>query len=480
MTPAQRLLMPHGSYFAGLLTKLFLSSAMTFFRITRLGLMSVLIAATAGAQPVKPTPRQLAWQQLETTAFLHFTVNTFTDKEWGDGTESPAIFNPTRLDARQWVKALYEAGFRMAILTAKHHDGFCLWPSKMTEHSVKNSPYKNGQGDIVREVADACREYGLKFGVYLSPWDRHEPRYGTASYNDYYKSQLTELLTNYGPIAEVWFDGAKGDNAKDMTYDFEGYWALVRQLQPDAVMFSDAGPDVRWVGNEAGNAGETCWSTINTTGLAPGVADPKYLNVGDPAGNRWIPAETDVSIRPGWFYHPAEDKKVRSAQNLVNLYYQAVGRNSLLLLNVPPNREGLLSEPDVAAIKEFRRILNETFRTNLIVKNNRLTDRKLASAVSLPVNLPLVTELDGEQSFDRIMIQENIANGQHVVGGRVEYWDGVRWQLIQSFTTVGYKRLLRFPAVRGSKVRLTVVQANGPVQIAELGVFKASDLETRR
>ena len=227
-----------------------------------------LIAFAATAQP-KPTARQLAWQQRETTAFLHFTVNTFTDKEWGDGTESPAVFNPTRLDARQWVRALKAGGFKLAILTAKHHDGFCLWPSKLTEHSVKNSPYKGGKGDIVREVADACREYGLKFGVYLSPWDRHEPRYGTAAYNDYYKAQLRELLTNYGPIAEVWFDGAKGENAKNMSYDFAGYWALVRQLQPNAVMFSDAGPDVRWVGNESGNAGETCWSTIDTTGLAP-------------------------------------------------------------------------------------------------------------------------------------------------------------------------------------------------------------------
>ena len=431
-------------------------------------------AQTDSAKTPRPAPRQLAWQQLETTAFLHFTVNTFTDKEWGDGTEEPAIFNPTKLDARQWIKALRDAGFKLAIITAKHHDGFCLWPSKLTEHSVKNSPYKNGKGDVVREVADACREFGLKFGVYLSPWDRHESRYGTAAYNDFYKAQLRELLTNYGPVAEVWFDGAKGENAKDMTYDFAGYWALVRQLQPQAVMFSDAGPDVRWVGNESGNAGETCWSTINTDGLAPGVADPKYLNRGDPTGKKWIPAETDVSIRPGWFYHPAEDTKVRSAQNLVDLYYQSVGRNSLLLLNVPPNREGLLSEPDVANLTAFRRILNETFRMNLVAKNPKLTDKKLDTFVPLSATQPLTIDLNAEQSFDRILIQENIANGQRIASGRVEYWNGTNWQALQTFTTVGYKRLLRFPAVRSSCIRLMVTNAGGPVQLAEVGVYKAS------
>ena len=436
-------------------------------------LLTLLMALSAHAQP-QPSPRQLAWQQLETTAFLHFTVNTFTDKEWGDGTESPAVFNPAKLDARQWIRTLRDAGFKLAIITAKHHDGFCLWPSKLTEHSVKNSPWKDGKGDVVRDVADACREFGLKFGVYLSPWDRHESRYGTAAYNDYYKAQLRELLTNYGPIAEVWFDGAKGENAKDMTYDFAGYWALVRQLQPQAVMFSDVGPDVRWVGNEAGNAGETCWSTINTKGMAPGVADPKYLNRGEPLGKFWIPAETDVSIRPGWFYHPAEDANVRSAQNLVDLYYQSVGRNSLLLLNVPPNREGLLSEPDVVSLLAFRRILNETFRTNVVTDSPKLTDGKLSTFVTLSANQPLSIELNGEQTFDRILIQENIADGQRIVGGRVEYWNGTDWRLIQTFTTVGYKRLLRFPAVRSNRIRLTITDTNNPALISEAGVYKAS------
>jgi alpha-L-fucosidase len=441
---------------------------------------SCLVHLLAVAQSVpKPSARQLRWQQMETNAFLHFTVNTFTDKEWGDGTESPQVFNPTDFNAEQIAKALKDAGFRMAILTAKHHDGFCLWPSKFTEHSVKNSPWKGGKGDMVKEMAQACKKYGLKFGVYLSPWDRHEPTYGTAAYNDHYKAQLKELLTNYGDIAEVWFDGAKGENAKDMKYDFEGYWQLVRQLQPNAVLFSDAGPDVRWVGNEAGNAGETCWSTINTGGMAPGMANAQYLNTGDPAGRQWIPAETDVSIRPGWFYHPAEDNKVKSPAQLVNLYYQSVGRNSLLLLNIPPNRQGKLSPQDVASIRDFRMILKETFANNLArsVADRRLTDRKLQTFVTLKQGEPLTLSFKKKISFDRAMLQENIANGQLNESARLEYWADGQWKTLSEFTTVGYKRLLRFPQVSTTKVRLTVLKSKQPVQLAELGFFKASPKE---
>ena len=389
------------------------------------------------------------------------------------------MFNPTRLDARQWVKALKDAGFKTAILTAKHHDGFCLWPSAFTEHSVKNSPLRNGKADVVGEFAAACREFGVRFGFYLSPWDRHEPSYGTDRYNDYYKNQLRELLTNYGDVAEVWFDGAKGENARDMQYDFAGFWGLVRQLQPNAVMFSDVGPDVRWVGNEAGNAGETGWSTINTDGMAPGKADATYLNTGDPNGKLWIPAETDVSIRPGWFYHPAEDDKVRSGKNLVDLYYQSVGRNSLLLLNVPPNREGLLSEPDLASLRAFRSILNETFKTNLATGHAppQLTDNNLSTVLTLAANRPLLIDLKQPTTFDRAMLQENIADGQRLVAGKLEYWDGRAWQLLRPFTTVGYKRLLRFPVITTTKIRVTVLQAKAPVQLAAFGLFNASDRE---
>ncbi len=430
------------------------------------------------AQPVpKPSPRQLAWQQLETTAFLHFTVNTYTDKEWGDGTESPQIFNPVNFDANKLVGVLKETGFKMVIITAKHHDGFCLWPSKVTNHTVASSPWQQGKGDVVKEIAEACKKHGLQFGFYLSPWDQHEPTYGTAGYNDFYKKQLRELLTNYGEVAEVWFDGAKGKNAKNMEYDFKGYWTLVRQLQPKAVMFSDVGPDVRWVGNESGNAGETCWSTIDTTGMAPGKADPKYLNTGDPNGRLWIPAETDVSIRPGWFYHPAEDSKVKTGKQLVNLYYQSVGRNSLLLLNIPPNRQGQFAEPDIASLREFRATLNETFKTNLLAnqKSNKvLTDNKLNTFIALPESQSIVFNLSETTTFDRALFQENIAQGQQNQTALLEYWDGEKWQKINQFTTIGYKRLLRFPPVQTNKIRVTIVKSKAPVQLAEVGLFKAS------
>ncbi len=428
----------------------------------------------------KPTQRQLTWQHWETTAFLHFGVNTYTDREWGEGTENPAIFNPTQFDAVKIVQDLKAAGFKLVLITAKHHDGFCLWQTKMTEHSVKNSPYKGGKGDIVGELAAAARDYGLKFGVYLSPWDMHEPTYGTPQYNDFYKAQLRELLTQYGEISEVWFDGAKGKNAKDMQYDFAGYWQIVRDLQPKAVMFSDAGPDVRWVGNESGNAGEACWSTLNTEGMAPGVADEKYLNTGDPNGKLWIPAETDVSIRKGWFYHPKEDSTVRTPQNLVNLYYKSVGRNSLLLLNIPPDTRGKLHEIDVANLKEMRTILNETFKTNLAKKGltNSLKDNDLTTDTPLSKTAAMVVNFGKKMRFDRLLIQENITKGQRIASAKVEYWDGSDWQLLSAFSTVGYKRLLRFDPVVSSKIRLTVIDAKTPtVYVSEVGVFKASAKE---
>jgi alpha-L-fucosidase len=425
-----------------------------------------------------PAARQLAWQQWETTAFLHFTVNTFTDKEWGDGTENPQIFNPTEFDAKRIVKTLKETGFKLVLLTAKHHDGFCLWQTQTTEHCVRNSPYKNGKGDIVGEIAAACKEMGLKFGVYLSPWDRHESSYGTANYNDFYKKQLRELLTHYGKIHEVWFDGAKGENAKNMTYDFKGYWALVRQLQPDAVMFSDAGPDVRWVGNEAGNAGETCWATINTEGMAPGVADSKYLNTGDADGKLWLPAETDVSIRPGWFWHEKENDKVRSGRNIMDLYYKSVGRNSLLLLNIPPDRRGLLHENDIANLQDFYKIKESTFKNNLL-KNKALvtlTDKKLETAYSFNIAKSIEIDLGKMVECNRAMIQENILHGQRIKIGRIEYWDGKEWQFIQDFTTVGYKRLLRFAPIKASKIRISVLQSKTPiVEISELGLYMATE-----
>ena len=462
------------------------------FIIRKLNLLICLLAALSSCgqgasqeqgekQPLpKPTPQQLEWQQLETTAFIHFTVNTFTGKEWGDGTESPSIFNPTDFDAMEMIRTLKETGFKMAIITAKHHDGFCLWPSAYTEHSVKNSPWRDGKGDMVKEIADACRELGIQFGFYLSPWDRHEPSYGTAEYNAYYKNQLKELLTNYGEVAEVWFDGAKGEDAKDMEYDFDGYWELVRELQPNAVMFSDVGPDVRWVGNETGNAGETCWSTINIAAdNAPGKMSPTYLNVGDPEGEFWMPAETDVSIRPGWFYHEEEDSEVKSGKELVDIYYQSVGRNSLLLLNIPPDKRGRFSEIDKENLYEFRAILDETFQENFAQARlqEELTDQQLSSFITLKEEEPYVLDFKGQISFDRVAFQENIATGQRNETALLEYWDGHTWKKLSEFTTIGYKRLLRLPLVSTTKVRVTVLKSKGPVQLAEVGFYKASEKE---
>lgn len=443
--------------------------------------MLLLMAVVSFAQDLpKPTPQQLRWQQLETTAFIHFTVNTFTGKEWGDGTESPAIFNPVDFDAREMVRILKETGFKMAIITAKHHDGFCLWPSAYTEHSVKNSPWRNGKGDMVKEIEEACREFGIEFGFYLSPWDRNHPSYGTPEYNTYYKNQLTELLTNYGEIAEVWFDGAKGEDAKDMEYDFDGYWQLVRELQPNAIMFSDVGPDVRWVGNETGNAGETCWSTINIAPEnAPGKMSPTYLNVGDPEGEFWLPAETDVSIRPGWFYHEKEDSLVRSGKNLVDLYYKSVGRNSLLLLNIPPNKKGRFSEIDVKNLYDFRSILDETFKTNLAAGrvDETLTDKRLDSYITLQDGKPYELNFRKKITFDRVSLQENIAEGQRNKEALLEYWDGKNWKEITKFTTIGHKRLLRIPTIKTNKIRITVLESLRPVQLAEVGFYKASSRE---
>src|SRR4051794_9333800 len=337
----------------------------SFLHATTGALVACALPPRARSRQVRTRPRpsssQLAWQRDELALFLHFGVNTFTDREWGDGKEDPGIFAPSALDARQWARAAKAAGFRMMMLTAKHHDGFCLWPSSVTKHTVAASPFRGGNGDVVREFVDACRAEGLKAGLYLSPWDRNSPVYGDSPrYNDFYCDQLTELLTRYGAISEVWFDGANGEgpNGRRQQYDWPRFFGLVRKLQPNAVMFSDVGPDVRWCGNENGTAGDPNWSTIDPNAVPyPGADVPKVgeiLQHGDPAGSVWRPAEVDVSIRPGWFYHPAEDDRVRSVDNLLDLYFSSVGRNGKLLLNVPPTREGLLHPTDVARLTAFR------------------------------------------------------------------------------------------------------------------------------
>lgn len=297
-----------------------------------------------------PTKSQLAWQNMEMNAFVHFGPNTFTDVEWGGGNEDPNLFNPTALDCGQWVRTLKQAGFKGVIITAKHHDGFCLWPSKLSTHTVAFSKWKDGKGDVLKELSQACRHYGLKMGVYLSPWDRNHPTYGTPAYNQVFVGMLKEVLTNYGPIFEVWFDGANGEgpNGKNQVYDWPLFHATVRKYQPNAVMFSDAGPDIRWVGNEEGHAGLTSWSMIPSGRYHPGTALYAELSEGSASGDLWVPAECDVSIRPGWFYHPHEEDKNRTPDNLLNLYEASVGRNSLLLLNIPPDRRGQFTAGEIS------------------------------------------------------------------------------------------------------------------------------------
>ncbi len=431
-----------------------------------------------------PTPQQLAWQEAELTMFLHFGVNTFTDREWGEGKEDPGIFNPTDLDTRQWARVAKEAGFRYMILTAKHHDGFCLFPSKYTEHSVKNSPWKGGKGDVVWELADACREAGLKFGVYLSPWDRHERSYGNSPvYNEYFRNQLTELLTNYGDIAEVWFDGAcgEGPNGRRQEYDWQSYYEVIRRLQPDALI-AICGPDIRWVGNEDGYARETEWSP----------QDPDPARHPDAKGKIWYPAECDVSIRPGWFWHADQDAKVKSLEHLLDIYYKSVGRNSVLLLNVPPNNRGLLAEPDVQRLREFRAALDKTFAVNLAEGKSAAADSArddcpASNAVDgrrdtywAPANDAttgvLEIDLGGSVTFNVSMVQEYIKLGQRVESYSLEAWDGQGWKTIAEGTTIGHKKLDRFLNTTAGKVRLTIQRAQASPLIRSFGLYRAPGL----
>lgn len=422
----------------------------------------------------RPSAAQLRWQRDELAMFVHFGVNTFTDREWGDGHEDPAIFAPTRLDARQWARAARAAGFRAMILTAKHHDGFCLWPTATTRHSVASSPWRGGRGDVVREFVDACRAEGLRPGLYLSPWDRNHPAYGDSPrYNDVYAAQLTELLTRYGPLAEVWFDGANGEgpNGRRQRYDWPRFWGIVRRHQPDAVIFSDAGPDVRWCGNEAGQAGDPNWSTVDPAVVPyPGASGPRItpeLQHGDPAGSVWRPAEADVSIRPGWFYHAAEDAKVRSVDNLVELYLSSVGRNSKLLLNVPPTRDGLLHDVDVSRLRSFRGRLTTLFARD-VAEGNRPAWQAAAARSLVEITLRDAT------SLGFVRLEEDIERGQRVAGFAVSGWDGANWQLLAKGTTVGYARIVRIagPAVR--RVRLEIENLEGEAPPLRVRLFASA------
>jgi alpha-L-fucosidase len=403
-------------------------------------------------------------------------VNTFSDREWGDGTEDPASFAPTALDARQWARAAKVGGFRTLILTAKHHDGFCLWPSRTTRHSVASSPWRGGKGDVVREFTDACRAEGLKAGLYLSPWDRNNPAYGDSPrYNDLYCDQLTELLTAYGPLHEVWFDGANGEgpNGKRQVYDWPRFWGLVRRLQPRAVQFSDAGPDIRWIGNERGVAGDTNWSTMDPAAVPyPGADGPgiiRALQQGDPGGSVWRPGETDVSIRPGWFYHPAEDARVKTVDQLVGLYFTSVGRNSKLLLNVPPTREGLLHQTDAARLRAMSVQLDIIFRNDL-AETHRVAWRSTGPRSA-------VADLD----LGRIVtagiadLREDIEHGQLVARYVLEGAEAGEWRPLSRGTTIGYRKLDRFDPVRVRRVRLRIEDAVAKPRRVAIRLFPGAD-----
>lgn len=455
-----------------------------------------------------PEPKQVEWQQMETYAFIHFGLNTFNDREWGYGDTDPKTFNPTNLDCEQWAQTLVKAGMKGVILTAKHHDGFCLWPFEGTDYSVKNSPWKNGQGNVVKELSEACKKYGLKFAVYLSPWDRHQANYGTPEYLPYFYAQLHDLLTNYGPVFEVWFDGANGGDgwyggAKDIRtidrknyYNYPRIYEMLDSIQPQAIIFSDGGPGCRWVGNEKGFAGATNWSFLRKGEVHPGYDKSYELQYGHPDGNQWVPAECDVSIRPGWFYHPEEDDRVKSPDQLVDLYYRSVGHNATLLLNFPVDRKGLIHPVDSANAVRFHEMIQQQLKTNLVagmtpkVSNERggdfvasaLTDDNFDTYWATEDG---VTTADIEFSFDtptrmnRMMLQEYIPLGQRVKAFVVEYLDKNTWlpvKLNEETTTIGYKRLLRFETVETNGIRIRITDARGPLCLSNVGVYDAGNI----
>ena len=449
-----------------------------------------------------PTERQLRWHAMEFYGFVHFGINTFTDREWGYGDESEQLFNPSDFDADQIVSAAKEGGMAGLILTAKHHDGFCLWPSRYTEHSVKNSPWQKGDGDMVRELAQACQRAGLRFGIYLSPWDRNHKDYGRPEYITYYRNQLRELLTKYGEVFTVWFDGANGGDGfyggarekrqidNTTYYDWDRTWALVRELMPGAAMFSDAGPDFRWVGNERGEAGETCWATLNLSGRHPGGRSDG-LNSGERPGTHWIPAECDVSIRPGWFYHSKDDARVKTPAQLLDIYYKSFGRGACLNLNLPPDRRGRIHENDRRSLKEFRRILEQTFTEDLAIEAKiTATNTRGEAARFSPKNLTdqrretywttddsvtspeVVLRWPHPVSFNVVELREFLPLGQRVEAVSLNHWVDGKWVEFANATSIGNRRLIRVPAITTESICVRITKAAACPALTQLSVYR--------
>ena len=441
-----------------------------------------------------PSRRQIQMFEIGKKAFFHFGVNTFSDVEWGNGQESAEIFNPTDIDVRSWIRSVKAAGFKMAILTAKHHDGFCLWPSKYTEHSVKNSPYKNGNGDIVREFTDACHEYGLLVGIYVSPWDRNAPYWGTKEYTYYYVNQLTEILTEYGKIDEIWWDGAGSVNAE---YDY-GLWAYtVKKYQPDAVIFASMGAaayaEQRWVGNEAGFAGTTHYSSINYDMIR--TEDVKDMNRGIIGGEMYIPAEVDVSIRPGWFYHEDQDDKVKSSRALDDIWFKSIGRNAMMLLNFPPDKRGRLVDTDVKSAVESNRRINKMLSVNFAdsalltadsihcektgIENAVFSDSNLFYASNATKNKAVIDILlKSDCIYNVLMIGEKIELGERITSFKLEAIDGNKVVTLCEGTSVGYLKASRFNECSYSHLKLTLEGIVAPVTLRHLALHHYEEDKT--
>jgi alpha-L-fucosidase len=475
-----------------------------YFFYVAIFFLCVSCGKTPTPAPLGPVPseNQMRWQEMEYYAFVHFSLNTYTDQSWGSGSEDINLFNPQKLDCRQWARICKESGMKGIILTAKHHSGFCLWPTKYTEYSVKNAPWKNGKGDVVREMADACKEYGLKLGIYLSPWDRNHRDYGKPEYITYFRNQLTELLTNYGPVFEVWFDGANGGTGyygganetrtidRTKYYDWANTYKLVRKLQPEIVIWNDGGDraDLRWVGTESGYVGETNWSLLNGTG----EVEWGMLHYGLEDGNSWVPAEVNTSIRPEWFYHPAEDSKVKTVPYLMETYYNSIGRNGTLLLNFPIMPNGLIHEKDEKAALEFAATVKASFAKNLaenqnvsasnvrgeakqfgaenVIDNNKDTYWATDDSVT---TASLILDFEKPALFNRFLVQEYIRLGQRVKSFTVEAFTDGTWKELVKGTTIGYKRILRFPAVEATKVRFSITGSKACPVISNIGIYNA-------